>query len=235
MPRIRTIKPEFPQSESMGRVSRDARLTFILLWTLADDSGRLRGNSRMLASLLYPYDGEAPKLIDRWLEELSKEKCLVRYKVNGNQYIEICNWLSHQKIDKPSKSKIEPFANIREDSPNGSEDSSGDQRTKDQGRDQGKDQVSEEAPRRFAKPTLSEVASYCGERGNGIDPESFLAHYESNGWKVGTQPMKSWKHAIVTWEKNRDKFGSAASASKAGQPITEEEARDWNAITGGGE
>lgn len=50
MGRIRTIKPEFPHSESMGRVSRDARLTFILLWTLSDDLGRLRGSSRAFCS-----------------------------------------------------------------------------------------------------------------------------------------------------------------------------------------
>ena len=56
MARIRSIKPELPQSESMGNVSRDARLTFVQLFTLADDEGRLRGNSRMLASLLFPYD-----------------------------------------------------------------------------------------------------------------------------------------------------------------------------------
>ena len=31
--RIRTIKPEFPQSESVGRLSRDARLLFILVWS----------------------------------------------------------------------------------------------------------------------------------------------------------------------------------------------------------
>jgi hypothetical protein len=119
MARIRSIKPEFPQSESMGRVSRDARLCFILLWTIADDEGRLRGNSRMLSSLLYPYDGDAPRAIDKWLDELQREGCLVRYKVDGNQYIEITNWRDHQKIDKPSKSKIEPFnslARIREPS-----------------------------------------------------------------------------------------------------------------------
>ena len=56
MGRIRTIKPEFPQSESVGRLSRDARLLFILLWTLVDDSGRTRGGYQLLASLLYPYD-----------------------------------------------------------------------------------------------------------------------------------------------------------------------------------
>jgi hypothetical protein len=105
MPRIRTIKPEFPQSESMGRVSRDARLTFIQLWTLADDSVRLRGNSRMLASLLFPYDLDAGGLIDKWLDELDAEGCIVRYKVGSDSYIEIAKWLIHQKIDKPSASK----------------------------------------------------------------------------------------------------------------------------------
>jgi len=109
MARIRTIKPEFPQSESMGRVSREARLCFIQLWTIADDSGRLRGNSRMLASLLYPYDNDAPDLIDKWLTELVNEKCIIRYLSDDQNYIQICNWLSHQKIDKPSTSHIPPF------------------------------------------------------------------------------------------------------------------------------
>jgi hypothetical protein len=119
MPRIRTIKPEFPQSESMGRISRDARLLFIQMWTLADDSGRLRGNSRMLASILFPYDEDAPKLIDGWLSELESENCILRYSGDDKgSYIQISNWLDHQKIDKPSKSKIpEPdSSNPRESS-----------------------------------------------------------------------------------------------------------------------
>lgn len=109
MGRIRSIKPEFPQSESMGNVSREARLTFIMLWTLADDEGRLRGNSRMLASLLFPYDQDAGDLIDDWLFELERECCIVRYKNGKDSYMQLCNWLIHQKIDKPSKSKIAPF------------------------------------------------------------------------------------------------------------------------------
>lgn len=109
MARIRTIKPEFPHSESMGRVSRDARLLFILLWTLADDGGRLRGNSRILASLLYPYDTDAQKLIDKWILDLEKEKCVVRYIVDDSTYLQILNWTTHQKIDKPTPSKIPEF------------------------------------------------------------------------------------------------------------------------------
>lgn len=123
MARIRSIKPEFPHSESMGRVSRESRLCFILLWTIADDAGRLRGNSRMLASLLYPYDDDAKKHIDGWLDQLSSEGCIARYEVDGTSYVQVLNWSAHQKIDKPSASKLPAFdessrglANLREPS-----------------------------------------------------------------------------------------------------------------------
>lgn len=109
MARIRTIKPEFPHSESMGRVTREARLCFVLIWTLCDDSGRTRGNSRILASLLYPYDDDAKNLIESWLDELEREDCIARYVVDGSTYLQIINWKDHQKIDKPSPSKLPEF------------------------------------------------------------------------------------------------------------------------------
>lgn len=56
--------------------------------------------------------------------------------------------------------------------------------------------------RTFVKPTLEEVVAYCNERKNGIDPQQWLDHYTSNGWKVGKNPMKDWKAAVRTWEKN---------------------------------
>ncbi len=56
---------------------------------------------------------------------------------------------------------------------------------------------------RFAPPTLEQVAMYCAERKNSVNPQKFIAYYESNGWRVGKNPMKSWKAAIVsTWESN---------------------------------
>lgn len=109
MGRIRTIKPEFVQSESVGHLSREARLLFIQLWTVADDEGRARAASRMLASLLYPYDDDAPALIDGWLRELESQDCIIRYERDGNVYLQICKWLIHQKIDKPSKSRLPAF------------------------------------------------------------------------------------------------------------------------------
>lgn len=122
MARIRSIKPEFPQSESLGRVSRDARLLFIELWCICDDHGRTRAASRMLASLLFPYDDDAPDLIDGWLDELEAQDCIRRYEVDGSSYLFIPKWLIHQKIDKPSKPQFpeppETSARTREGSEN---------------------------------------------------------------------------------------------------------------------
>ncbi len=56
---------------------------------------------------------------------------------------------------------------------------------------------------RFAPPSVEEVRSYCAEKGYRVDAEQFVAFYESKGWKVGSNPMKSWKAACTTWDKRR--------------------------------
>ena len=50
-------------------------------------------------------------------------------------------------------------------------------------------------------PTLDEVKAYCNERNNRVDPERFIDYYTANGWKVGKNPMKDWKAAVRTWER----------------------------------
>jgi hypothetical protein len=60
--------------------------------------------------------------------------------------------------------------------------------------------------RNFQKPTLKEVAEYCRQRGNSVDSQQFLAFYDSNGWKVGRNPMRDWRAAVITWER-RGKHG----------------------------
>lgn len=55
--------------------------------------------------------------------------------------------------------------------------------------------------KRFRKPTLEEVANYCKERNNNVDPQRFWDFYEAKGWKIGKSPMKDWKACVRTWEK----------------------------------
>ena len=62
--------------------------------------------------------------------------------------------------------------------------------------------------KRFAPPTVQQVQEYCLESGYSVDPEKFVDHYTSNGWKVGKTPMKDWKATVRRWyrddqEKNK--------------------------------
>ena len=81
--------------------------------------------------------------------------------------------------------------------------------------------------RRFHPPTVDEVRAYCQERGNRVDPQRFVDHYTSNGWRVGGKSsMKDWKAAVRNWEGNE--YGSTTRDSPANQGIltrTEEHAR----------
>lgn len=55
---------------------------------------------------------------------------------------------------------------------------------------------------RFQKPTVEEVEAHIKEKGYDFDAESFVAYYDSNGWMVGKKPMKNWKAACITWQRN---------------------------------
>lgn len=57
--------------------------------------------------------------------------------------------------------------------------------------------------KRFTPPTVEEVRSYCTERGNNVDPQTFVDFYEAKGWMVGSNHMKDWRACVRTWEKNR--------------------------------
>ena len=60
---------------------------------------------------------------------------------------------------------------------------------------------------RFTPPTLDEVRAYCQERHNSVDPDQFIDFYISKGWMVGKNPMKDWKAAVRTWERQNHNGG----------------------------
>lgn len=73
---------------------------------------------------------------------------------------------------------------------------------------------SSRASKRFSPPGLEEIEAYFAEKGGtAAQAERFRDFYESNGWKVGKNPMKSWKAAASGWM-SRDK----ESAQKASAP-----------------
>ena len=53
---------------------------------------------------------------------------------------------------------------------------------------------------RFQKPTLEQLNTKAALIGlSTTEVDKFWNYYESNGWKVGKNPMKSWSAALQNW------------------------------------
>ncbi len=93
MPRIRFIKHDFFLDDDLANQSHVARLMFIGLWILADREGRLEDKPAKIKAMLFPYEQVDA---DSILQQLS---CgfILRYSVSGKQYIQINNFLKHQR------------------------------------------------------------------------------------------------------------------------------------------
>lgn len=107
MARIRTIKPEFWESEKVGALSLLARLTFIGLISLADDEGRGRATIAFLLGRLHPYGGVTINELSEVMVEIDQSGLVQTYEVgDGCHYYAIPGFKDNQYIEKPSKSKI---------------------------------------------------------------------------------------------------------------------------------
>jgi hypothetical protein len=107
MPRIRTIQPDIAEDERLGKCSRDARLTFILCITIADDAGIFRGSDLYLRHRLFPYDDETltAESVGSWLAELVAVGLVRIYEADGETFAELVGWAKNQRLDNAGRSK----------------------------------------------------------------------------------------------------------------------------------
>lgn len=112
--RIRTIKPDFWQDEECATLSRDARLVYIAMWNEADDDGRLRGSAKYLRAVLFPYDDDLQ--MGKILLSLRAHGKIIEYSVRAQTYLFLPNFRRHQRINRPSASRLpEPPEKALED------------------------------------------------------------------------------------------------------------------------
>ena len=75
-------------------------------------------------------------------------------------------------------------------------------------------EIQPEKPKRknFVKPTVEEIAAYCKAKNYNVNAQQFFNYYESNGWKIGRNSMKSWQAAVQNWN-IRDKTNNKAAGT----------------------
>jgi uncharacterized phage protein (TIGR02220 family) len=108
--RARNIKPGFFDNETLAKLGPCGQILFEGLWCLADRDGRLENRPARIKVKISPYyepflgltvnpplnNGE-PTVIERLIHQLTTLGFLTLYDVNGNQYIQIMNFLKHQR------------------------------------------------------------------------------------------------------------------------------------------
>jgi hypothetical protein len=70
------------------------------------------------------------------------------------------------------------------------------------------------AKKGFVEPTLEEVKLHAVKI--GLPPheaDRFVNYYSANGWKIGRNPMVSWKHALSNWKTRHDEHRNTHSTN----------------------
>lgn len=107
MARIRSVKPEICESETMARLSAEVERTFVRLWTHCDDHGRAKDHPGLIKAALFPlHDDVTPDVVDSHLAALAAEGLIVRYTVGGKRWLACPSWAEHQHPQKPRPSKV---------------------------------------------------------------------------------------------------------------------------------
>jgi hypothetical protein len=200
--RIRTIKPDFWQNETIAGLPEFTRLVAIALLNYADDHGYFMANPKLIHGNLFPFEEDSKK-VPRSIQELSRVGYLELGKdEKGRDVARVINFTKHQRVDKPKPSIIKENCTFQDESktnPRHVQDAS---KEEGNGMEQGKGNETAIASS-LSRGSLEELRAYAVEIGQtALDGESMFHHWESNGWKNGSNPVKNWKAGIQKWKQN---------------------------------
>lgn len=108
MARSRNIKPDFYLNEYLGVCDPLEQLLFAGLWLLADRKGRLEYRPLKIKAQIFPYREINAQVITGFIRNLSSNGFLTCYNVDGADYIQIDNFVKHQKPHKNEKPSVLP-------------------------------------------------------------------------------------------------------------------------------
>lgn len=193
----RIIKESICTSDTLDQLSWFEEVFFYRLIVNCDDYGRFDARPAILKSRLFPLKTVTEKQVSDALHKLSTVGIVTVYEYDGRPYLQLVTWDKHQQI-RAKKSKYPAYDEtckhmISDDiiyPRNPIQSESNPNRNNSASKSHG-----------FVPPTLEEVAAYCKERKNGVDPQKWYDFYSAKGWYIGKNKMKDWKAAVRTWEK----------------------------------
>lgn len=227
----------------------DADAIIVIWLKLLCLAGRTNTNGVLMLNDRIPYTDEMLAAIFR-RKDATVKLALKTFEQFGmieiiGNVITIPNWEKHQNVDRltemreynrlakqKSRAKQKLLAAVNDKSMTSQTSQDTDKEIdidKDIETDKEKDKK-EKTVKRFSPPALEDVQAYCKERNNNIDAEHFIDYYNANGWKVGKNPMKDWKAAVRTWERNGYSKPKNGNIGANGIALTAERDTELDAI-----
>lgn len=220
----RIIKESICYSDDIDKLTAFEETVFYRMIVRADDYGRLDARPSFLKSMLFvTKQGITEKNVQDAVLKMASVGLVRLYEVDGKPFLSFPKWDLHQRVRNSKEKYPAPPENTdcgvspqfaascrelprvaaliqSESNPNPNPNP--------------KESVSRAT--RFTPPTVEEVAAYCLERKNHVDPQRFVDFYAAKGWMVGKNRMKDWKAAVRTWEQRDGQEAKPAPAK--GQP-----------------
>lgn len=181
----------------------------------------------VLLNALYPHknsDTPVARTVYRWMQSLEAMECLKTQNVSNRcTMVTVVNYDTYnpqngvscptdvQPVSDRCPTAVRPMSTSEEG------------KEREEGKKKGARKV-------FSKPTFEQVAEYCRERSNSIDPQKFIDYYTANGWRVGRGTMCDWKAAVRNWETSQ--LASPKKKSSGPRVPTEDELANWNPYAG---
>ena len=113
MARGRFISKAISLDEKVDALSDDTcRLLFTWLIPHLDCEGRIYGDAQTIKSIVFPRRSTQVARVEKYLKELENSGLILRYSINGNQYLSMQNFEKHQPgliKNRESQSQIPPF------------------------------------------------------------------------------------------------------------------------------
>jgi hypothetical protein len=111
MARARMVKPELRTSTKVASWPIELRYFWVLLWGYVDDHGKAKDHPLLVKADCFPLDVDVTaETVDEWLWALSDAQVIVRYTVDGTDFLQIVNWADHQKPQHRGKDEYPDYS-----------------------------------------------------------------------------------------------------------------------------
>lgn len=164
-----------------------------------------RGSLATSTASLAEQTGMCDSTVRRWLKKFEDDGQITRKATNRFTIINITNYRAFQDIpdDRVNEQMAEQVNKQMNEQVNN-------QMTEQVNHNRTKKQSNKETKKQYlslrARPEREEVESYIFEKNLSVNADDFLLYYNENGWTGSDgEPLKSWKSALISWNKKEKK------------------------------